>query len=194
MLTIVLKKNDYDHSIYFKWNGQDIIFVALYIDDLILASRSTDILQDTKQAISDQFEIMDMGHLKFSLGMEIDVDMAIIMMSIRQTKLAKSFWARTTWTTSNPSKTGLKLTKARCRGVCKHEETIANVPYRNAVGCLMYLMVGTRPDLADAVGVLSYFAAYQCPTHSHALKRVFINILGAKTHGIEFRASHENGL
>ena len=65
--------------------------MALYIDDLILASRSTDILQDTKQAISDQFEIMDMGHLKFSLGMEIDVDMAIIMMSIRQTKLAKSF-------------------------------------------------------------------------------------------------------
>ena len=58
----------------------------------------------------------------------------------------------------------------------------------------MYLMVGTCPDFADAVGVLSYFAAYQCPIHSHALKRVFINILGAKTHGIKFGASHENGL
>ena len=71
---------------------------------------------------------------------------------------------------------------------------MANVPYRNAVGCLMYLMVGTCPDHGDEVGVLSYFAAYQCLTHLHALKRVFINNLGEKTHGIEFRASHENGL
>ncbi|GMF42478.1 unnamed protein product [Phytophthora lilii] len=47
---------------------------------------------------------------------------------------------------SNPVKTpqdpGLKLTKAMCEGGCKHEETMAKVPYRNAVGCLMYLMVG----------------------------------------------------
>ncbi|GMF64349.1 unnamed protein product [Phytophthora fragariaefolia] len=70
---------------------------------------------------------------------------------------------------SNPGKTPqdpeLKLTKAMCEEGCKHEETMAMVPYRNAVGCLMYLMVGTRPDLAAAVGVLSQFAADPCPTH-----------------------------
>ncbi|GMF82860.1 unnamed protein product [Phytophthora fragariaefolia] len=42
---------------------------------------------------------------------------------------------------SNPVKTpqdpGLKLTKAMCEGGCKHDETMVNVPYRNAVGCLM---------------------------------------------------------
>ena len=50
----------------------------------------------------------------------------------------------------------------------------------------MYLMVGTRPDLAAAVGVLSQFAAYPCPTHWQALKRVFRYIQGTKTYGIEF--------
>ncbi|GMF60389.1 unnamed protein product [Phytophthora fragariaefolia] len=91
---------------------------------------------------------------------------------------------------SNPVKTpqdpGLKLIKAMCEGGCKHDETMVNVPYRNAVGCLMYLMVGTRPDLAAAVGVLSQFAADPCPTHWQALKRVFRYIQGTKTHGIEF--------
>ncbi|KAG2758708.1 Retrovirus-related Pol polyprotein from transposon TNT 1-94 [Phytophthora cactorum] len=81
-----------------------------------------------------------------------------------------------------------------CEGGCKHDETMANVPYRNAVGCLMYLMVGTRPDLAAAVGVLSQFAADPCPTHWQALKRVFRYIQGTKTHGIEFQGSCEDGL
>ena len=36
--------------------------------------------------------------------------------------------------------------------------TMADVSYRSAMGCLMYLLVGTSPDLAVAVGVLSQFA------------------------------------
>ncbi|KAG4034616.1 hypothetical protein PC123_g28714 [Phytophthora cactorum] len=55
-------------------------------------------------------------------------------------------------------------------------------------------MVGTRPDLAAAVGVLSQFAADPCPTHWQALKRVFRYIQGTKTHGIEFQGSCEDGL
>ena len=73
-----------------------------------------------------------------------------------------------------------------CEDGCNHSDTMANVPYRSAVGCLMYLMVGTRPDLAAAVGVLSQFAADPCPTHWQALKRVFRYIQGTKTYGIEF--------
>uniref|UniRef100_A0AAV1UHT8 Polyprotein n=1 Tax=Peronospora matthiolae TaxID=2874970 RepID=A0AAV1UHT8_9STRA len=50
-------------------------------------------------------------------------------------------------------------------------------------------MVGTRPDLAAAVGVLSQFAADPCPTHWQALKRVFRYVKGTRTHGIEYQAT-----
>ena len=69
---------------------------------------------------------------------------------------------------------------------------MAGVPYRNAVGSVMYLMVGTRPDLAAAAGVLSQFAADQCPTHWQALKRVFRYIQGTRTH--EFQTAIYDGL
>uniref|UniRef100_A0AAV1U9F8 CCHC-type domain-containing protein n=1 Tax=Peronospora matthiolae TaxID=2874970 RepID=A0AAV1U9F8_9STRA len=93
-----------------------------------------------------------------------------------------------------PQDPGLKLTRSMCADGCKHAETMANVPYRNAIGCLMYLMVGTRPDIAVAVGVLSQFAAEPCPTHWQALKRVFRFIQGTRTYGIEFQATSDDKL
>ncbi|GMG18633.1 unnamed protein product [Phytophthora fragariaefolia] len=49
-----------------------MIFVALYVDDLVLASSSDKMLKETKQALSDRFEMTDMGQLKYFLGMEIE--------------------------------------------------------------------------------------------------------------------------
>ena len=64
-----------------------------------------------------------------------------------------------------------------------------NVPYRSIVGALMYLMVGSRPDLATAVGTLSQYAADPCPTYWQALKRVFRYLQATPTHGLRFSGS-----
>ena len=85
-----------------------------------------------------------------------------------------------------PQDPGLKLTKNMCEGGCNHEETMKNVPYRSAIGGIMYLMVATRPDLAVAVGALSQFAADPCPTHWQALKRVLRYLQATPTHGLDF--------
>ncbi|KAG5871371.1 hypothetical protein JTB14_028904 [Gonioctena quinquepunctata] len=37
----------------------------------------------------------------------------------------------------------------------KESKKVSNFPYRQAVGALMYLMLGTRPDLAYSIGFLS---------------------------------------
>ncbi|OWY96232.1 Integrase, catalytic core protein [Phytophthora megakarya] len=189
------EKCESDHCIYLKRDGQEMIFVALYVDNLILASSSDKLLKNTKQVLSDRFEMTAMGQFKSFLGMEIDHDETT---GNGATKFANDILENFNMEKSNPVKTpqypGLKLTKAMGEGGCKHDETMANVPYRNAVGCLMYLMVGTRPDLAAAVGVLSQFAADPCPMHWHALKRVFRYIQGTKPHSIEFQANCDRGL
>uniref|UniRef100_H3H993 Integrase catalytic domain-containing protein n=1 Tax=Phytophthora ramorum TaxID=164328 RepID=H3H993_PHYRM len=93
-----------------------------------------------------------------------------------------------------PQDAGLKLTKNMCEGGCQHEDTMKNVPYRSAVGALMYLMVATRPDLAAAVGVLSQFSADPCPTHWQALKRVLRYLQATPTHGLEFSREDSLGM
>eukprot|EP01018_Ginkgo_biloba_P015565 Gb_28681 [translate_table: standard] len=63
-------------------------------------------------------------------------------------------------------------------------EDMACVPYASAVGSLMYAMVCTRPDIAQAVGVLSRFMAN--PGHEHwvVVKRVFRYLQGTLKYSI----------
>ncbi|POM76399.1 Integrase catalytic core protein [Phytophthora palmivora] len=61
MLELGFKKCEADHCIYVKRNDHDMIIVALYVDDLILASNNDDLLKSTKEALSKRFEMMDMG-------------------------------------------------------------------------------------------------------------------------------------
>ena len=58
------------------------------------------------------------------------------------------------------------------------EPEIDATTYQSAVGSLMYAMIGTRPDLAHAVGVLSQFSANPGIAHWTALKRVFRYLRG----------------
>ena len=39
----------------------------------------------------------------------------------------------------------------------KDKEEMARVPYASTVGSLMYVMLCTRPDIAQAVGVIGKF-------------------------------------
>ena len=45
MLGISFKKCESDHCVYMKWDGQELNFVALYVDNLILASSTSKMLK-----------------------------------------------------------------------------------------------------------------------------------------------------
>ena len=50
--------------------------------------------------------------------------------------------------------------------------------YQSAVGSLMYAMLGTRPDLAFAVSVVSRYSSKPNDSHWQAVKRIFRYIKG----------------
>ncbi|CDF39891.1 unnamed protein product [Chondrus crispus] len=56
----------------------------------------------------------------------------------------------------------------------------------STLGSLMYLMVGTRPDLAYAIGKLSQHSANPCESHWASVKRVMRYVQGTRNLGIVF--------
>ena len=67
-----------------------------------------------------------------------------------------------------------------------------SVPYREAVGCLMYAMVLARPDIAFAVSKVARFTSQ--PRHSHwtAVKRIFRYLSGTIDMGISYYGSPQD--
>lgn len=66
-----------------------------------------------------------------------------------------------------PCEANTQLKKAEHEG-----EILGNIPYHEAVGCLLYLSQGTRPDIAYIVNVLSRYNNKPTAQHWSALKRV----------------------
>ncbi len=60
------------------------------------------------------------------------------------------------------------------------------VPYREAVGCLMYITTTTRPEIAFAVGQVSKFCQNPGAAHWNAVKRILSYLAGTINHGLCF--------
>ena len=71
---------------------------------------------------------------------------------------------------STPLFAHFKLSLQLCPSLDEKSEYMSKVPYANAVGCLMYLMVCTRPDISHAVSVASRHMANLGKEHWNAVK------------------------
>jgi hypothetical protein len=63
-----------------------------------------------------------------------------------------------------------RLSTSQCLKTVEETEGMSKVLYANAVVCLMYAMVCTRPDLAHAVNVVSKYMANPRRQHWDAVK------------------------
>ena len=71
-------------------------------------------------------------------------------------------------TVSTPADCNVKLIKD------DHVSKPANqAEYQSMVGSLLYIAMGTRPDIAQAVGVVSKFCSNPTEAHKTAVKRIF---------------------
>ncbi|UYV60538.1 K02A2.6-like [Cordylochernes scorpioides] len=90
---------------------------------------------------------------------------------------------------SVPSDPYSKLTKEMCPKDNQEIEEMNKIPYRQTIGSLMYLMTGTRPDIAYAVSRVSQFMNNPGPSHWTAVKKIFGYLKATKNIGICFGGS-----
>lgn len=172
-----------DHCVYHFSNGSTVIWLCLYVDDVLLFSNNTLPLTACKRRLCAEFKMKDLGEAKFVLGIQIFRDRPNRKISINQASYIRSILAKFRQESAKPTMTpldaGVQLSKIDLPAAFSAEQrAMTKVPYLQAVGALMFLMLGTRPDIAFSITKLSQFSHNPGFVHWKAVQRV-LRYLGA---------------
>ena len=153
-LTKVVKRQGYtqgqsDHTLFFKRQRGKIAIMAIYVDDIVLTGDDEDEISHLKQALNKEFQIKDLGDMKYFLGMEIARSKKGIYIS--QRKYVLDLLKETGMLGCRPSDTPIQTYKNDDEVDLGKAVDIGR--YQRIVGKLIYLS-HTRPDIAYAVSVL----------------------------------------
>lgn len=182
-----------DSNVYIKREGESYVILALYVDNAILFSNNLDLLKHTKKILSQQFEMKDYGEVHYCLGIQVVCNRENRTIYLNQQRNIEDILERFNMKNCKPSITpmeaNIKLSKDMCPRTSEERKFMANIPYRSAVGCLVYAMVCTRPDIAFAVGTVSQFLEDPGVKHWSVVKRIMRYLHGTATHGISYSPS-----
>ncbi|KAL1219429.1 Retrovirus-related Pol polyprotein from transposon TNT 1-94 [Cardamine amara subsp. amara] len=132
----------------------------------------------------------DLGTAKTILGMEIRMDRSTRKLWVSQRNYIEKILDRFDMSKAKPVSTPLanhfKLTETQCPKTDKNIKDMAQVSYASAVGCLMYAMVCTRPDLAQAVSQVSKYMSNPGRKHWEAVKWILRYLRGTANYDLMF--------
>ena len=60
-----------DHTLFYRHSGNRITILAVYVDDIVITGDDTLEITRLKENLSKEFEVKDLGQLRYFLGIEI---------------------------------------------------------------------------------------------------------------------------
>ena len=186
LLWLGFKSSKGDTSLFYYRQGSLVIFVLVYVDDIIVASSSSDATTALLKDLEADFALKDLGDLHFFLGIEVWRNATGLVMS--QCRYAIDVLKRANMWNCNPVDTPIAVNEklSITSGTRLSDED--STKYRSVVGALQYLTL-TRPDLSFAVNKVCQFLHAPTSVHWSAVKRILRYVKGSLTTGLKLRKS-----
>ncbi|CAI5471599.1 unnamed protein product [Closterium sp. Yama58-4] len=148
-------------------------YILVYVDDLVFATADTEALAHVNSELQKRHTCTDLGELRSYLGLQITQDKAHRTITLTQSHMVQQVLQRFGFTWSSPQSTPL-ATGHSLSAPPSDESVEPSGPYPKLVGCLMYLITCTRPDLAYPLSILARYVApgRHRREHMEAAKRV----------------------
>lgn len=176
-------RSEEDHSLFVHENRR--LIILLYVDDLVLAASSHQAITWGKEALSKKFNMTELGKLKTFIGVEVFQDRTRRTLKVSQStylnRILKNHGMEDCTAVATPIESGTRLEKSELEFIADPADKRR---YQSAVGSLMYAMLGTRPDIAYAVGMVSKYCNNPNNDHWIAVKRIFRYLAGTRDLGI----------
>ena len=183
MLSNEFKINECDKCVYIKNTPNHEVIVCLYVDDMLIISKNIIDINATKRMLSKSFDMKDLGVADFILGIKIYRTPQGLALS--QSHYIDKVLDKFKYLNFKEMKTPIDLNLALAKNKGESE---SQVNYAKVLGCLMYIMNCTRPDIVCAISKLSRYMSNPNKTHWMAMRRV----LGYLKHTQNFALHYKN--
>lgn len=178
------KETSADKCIFVGRVGESVVYLALFVDDGLVAAENKGAIDVVVKHLKEAFKIT-IGDASLFVGMQIERERSTRTVFVHQNlharKILERFEMVDAKSTSVPCEAGSKLLPL------SEGEEGEEVPYREAVGSLMFLSIVSRPDISFAVNLVSKFLNRHSKEHWRAVKRIISYVAGTVDYGIKYQ-------
>ena len=157
-----------DPGVYIHFHNQDLIILVIYVDDALFIGSNHSYLKLKKQEFMKKWESRDLGEVKEYLGMRITRNQVKKTLKLKQIsyadKVIKYFKLNDAKIAHTPLPSGYNPLPNTTQSTSHLHSR-----YQSVIGSLLYIMLGTCPDIAQAVIKMSQFSSNPkniCRKHS----------------------------
>ena len=199
LIRIGFKRTTCDACMYTRIHGDEYTIVCIYVDDITIASNRQKYIDQLRKSFKQKYKMDDKGELEWILGMRvtrnrhkrtIHLDQErYILDSLKRFNMDDPLKEPPIDTPADPNVT---LSKAMCPKNSLEEKEMAKKPYARLVGTLLYAVISTRPDIANAVRQVSRYMANPGKQHWKAARRILRYLKGTPKLGITFSGNRNS--
>jgi hypothetical protein len=173
------KKGFVDNNLYIKSEGDDLLVVLVYVDEIIFGCTNDSSVQRFSNSMKNEFEMSMIGEMSYFLALRINRSYIGIFISQEKylKEMLKNFQMEYSSPISTPMVVSCKLSKDDISPDVDHRT------YRSMIGILLYITT-SRPDIMQAVRMVVHYQYAPKQSHLAAIKRIFKYLKGTITYGI----------
>lgn len=185
------KRSDVDQCVYTQNVNGEIVYIGLYVDDIIFIGRDAAYIQQIKKQFADRFAIKEFDTASKILSIEITRDRKNRSLTINMPHYIDNLLSKFNMSgckdLDNPTPLPYAANFQVNTDITEEEKAyMKNVPYREAIGGLIYLSSCCRPDISYSVSMLASVMQNPSKYHWQLVKHLLTYLASTKYRGIEY--------
>jgi hypothetical protein len=167
-------------------------YLLIYVDDVIIATKSTLEMTLLKKIINEKYPISDKGPISKFLNMEVSRNR-----SLHEIYMIQSSKIENLLNDSRLSKDDLKRVRAPSKlPSCPNNRLKSNCsskvdkPYRGILGQALHIAITCRPDIMTAVSICGRYSENPSSEHWLALLRILSYLSGTRNNVLKLGGKH----
>src|SRR6266850_2144923 len=146
--------------------GDGPLYIILYIDDITILGASLEAVKELKVNLAKCYEISDLREIESYLRIHITRDQQSKCLTINQSGYVKDVLEHFGMANANPHNTPLPAGADVHLVKYNLQASVSDIKhYQSLIGSLLYVQIGTCPDISFAVSRLAQYAANPSPNH-----------------------------